>query len=295
MIRLDGKKLLEKVKIELKEEVQVLGVNGERTPHLAAILVGDNPASQTYVNAKVKACKDIGFQSTVINFSSDVLQSEILLKIDEINCDNNIDGLIVQLPLPDHIDEDTIIHKISYKKDVDGFHPVNIGRMVLGLPCFLPATPFGIISLFEEYNINTIGKKCLVIGRSHIVGTPISILMSRNKPFGNSTVTLAHSKTKNLKSLTLEADIIIVALGVPNFLTNDMIKKDTVIIDVGIHRVPSNRTKSGYKLIGDVDFEEVKGKVSYISPVPGGVGPMTIASLLKNTLYSAKKVIYSSS
>ena len=295
MIKLDGKKLLEKVKIELKEEVQVLSLNGERTPHLAAILVGDNPASQTYVNAKVKACKDIGFQSTVINFSNDVLQSEILLKIDEINCDNNIDGLIVQLPLPDHIDEDTIIHKISYKKDVDGFHPVNIGRMVLGLPCFLPATPFGIISLFEEYNINTIGKKCLVIGRSHIVGTPISILMSRNKPFGNSTVTLAHSKTKNLKSLTLEADIIIVALGVPHFLTNDMIKKDTVIIDVGIHRISSSVTKSGYRLIGDVDFEKVQDKASYITPVPGGVGPMTIASLLKNTLYSAKKLIYSSS
>ena len=295
MIRLDGKKLLEKVKIELKEEVQVLGINGQRTPHLAAILVGDNPASQTYVNAKVKACKDIGFQSTVINFSSDVLQSEILLKIDEINCDNNIDGLIVQLPLPDHIDEDTIIHKISYKKDVDGFHPVNIGRMVLGLPCFLPATPFGIISLFEEYNINTIGKKCLVIGRSQIVGTPISILMSRNKPFGNSTVTLAHSKTENLKSLTLESDIIIVALGVPHFLTNDMIKKDTVIIDVGIHRISSSVTKSGYRLIGDVDFEKVQDKASYITPVPGGVGPMTIASLLKNTLYSAKKLIYSSS
>ena len=295
MIRLDGKQLLQKVKIELIKEVEVLSNNGVRAPHLAAILVGDDPASQTYVNAKVKACNDIGFNSTVINLPSDVTQSDILLKINEINHNDNVDGLIVQLPLPAHIEESIITHHVSYKKDVDGFHPVNIGRMVLGLPCFLPATPFGIISLFEEYNINTVGKSCLVIGRSHIVGTPISILMSRNNVFGNSTVTLAHSKTKNLKSLTLEADIIIVALGVPHFLTSDMIKESSVIIDVGIHRVPSNKTKSGYKLIGDVDFEKVKDKVSYISPVPGGVGPMTIASLLKNTLYSAKKVIYSHS
>ncbi len=295
MIILDGKGLLDKIKLELKKEVQVLIENGERTPHLAAILVGDDPASQTYVNAKVKACKEIGFESTVIQFSNDVIQEDILLKIDEINCNDNIDGLIVQLPLPNHINENTITHHILYTKDVDGFHPINIGRMVLGLPCFLPATPFGITSLIEEYNINTIGKNCLVIGRSHIVGTPVSILMSRNKPFGNSTVTLAHSKTKNLKSLTLESDIIIVALGVPHFLTDDMIKKSTVIIDVGIHRVPSSVTKSGYKLIGDVDFEKVKDKSLYITPVPGGVGPMTIASLLKNTLYSAKKVIYSSS
>ena len=295
MVRLDGKKLLSKIKIELKEEVEFLHAKGLRSPHLAAILVGDDPASQTYINAKVKACKEIGFDSTVINFPNDVIQSDILLKIDEINSNKNIDGLIVQLPLPNHVEENTITHRISYKKDVDGFHPVNIGRMVLGLPCFLPATPFGIISLIEEYKISTVGKRCLVIGRSHIVGTPISILMSRNKNFGNSTVTLAHSKTKNLQSLTLEADIIIVALGVPHFLTHDMIKKSAVIIDVGIHRVPSSITKSGYKLIGDVDFEKVKDKASYITPVPGGVGPMTIASLLKNTLYSAKKVIYSSS
>ena len=295
MVRLDGKKLLSKIKLELKKEVQDFHEKGLRPPHLAAILVGDDPASQTYINAKVKACKEIGFDSTVINFPNDVIQSDILLKIDEINSNKNIDGLIVQLPLPNHVEENTITHRISYKKDVDGFHPVNIGRMVLGLPCFLPATPFGIISLIEEYNISTVGKRCLVIGRSHIVGTPISILMSRNKNFGNSTVTLAHSKTKNLQSLTLEADIIIVALGVPHFLTYDMIKKSAVIIDVGIHRVPSSITKSGYKLIGDVDFEKAKDKASYITPVPGGVGPMTIASLLKNTLYSAKKVIYSSS
>ncbi len=295
MIILDGKKLFNKIKEELKVEVQLLNENGLRSPHLAAILIGDNPASKTYVNAKVKACNEIGFESTVINFPSIIEQKELLMKINEINCNDDIDGLIVQLPLPDHLDEDVVTHNISYKKDVDGFHPVNIGRMVLGLPCFLPATPFGIMSLLKEYNIDTIGKKCLVIGRSHIVGTPISILMSRNNSFGNSTVTLAHSRTKNLKSLTLDSDIIIVALGKAHFLTNDMVKRSSVIIDVGIHRVPSSDTKSGYKLIGDVDFDKLKDKVSYISPVPGGVGPMTIASLLKNTLFSAKKVIYSSS
>ena len=295
MISLDGKKLFNKIKEELKVEVQFLNKNGLRSPHLAAILIGDNPASRTYINAKVKACNEIGFDSTVINFPSSIEQKELLMKINEINCNDDIDGLIVQLPLPDHLDEDVVTHNISYKKDVDGFHPVNIGRMVLGLPCFLPATPFGIVSLLKEYNIDTTGKKCLVIGRSHIVGTPISILMSRNNSFGNSTVTLAHSKTKNLKSLTLQSDIIIVALGKAHFLTNDMVKKSSIIIDVGIHRVPSSVTKSGYKLIGDVDFDKVKDKVAYISPVPGGVGPMTIASLLKNTLYSAKKVIYSSS
>jgi len=293
MILLDGKKLFNKVKQELTQEVETLVEKGLRPPHLVAILVGDDPASQTYVNAKVRACKEIGFQSTVINFPKDVKQKELLSKVEEINESEIHDGLIVQLPLPNHIDSNLIGHSISYKKDVDGFHPVNLGRMILGLPCYLPATPFGIISLLEEYNIHTSGKKCLVIGRSHIVGTPISILMSRNNKIGNATVTLAHSKTENLHELTLDSDIIIAAVGKPQFLTENMVKKDVVIVDVGIHRVPSEFTKSGYKLIGDTDFDNLQHKTSFITPVPGGVGPMTIASLLKNTLYSAKKLIYS--
>ena len=293
MILLDGKELFNKIKKNLFSEVNSLLEKGARSPHLVAVLVGDDPASQTYVNAKVKACEEIGFQSTVIRYSADVQEKKIISKIHELNNDDTVDGLIVQLPLPKHIDESLITHSISYKKDVDGFHPVNIGRMVLGLPCYLPATPFGIITLLEEYDIVTAGKKCLVIGRSHIVGTPISILMSRNKKIGNATVTLAHSRTKNLELLTLDADIIILALGIPHFLTSDMVKKDVILIDVGIHRIKSEETKSGYKLVGDADFSDLTNKASYITPVPGGVGPMTIASLLQNTLYSAKKVIYS--
>ena len=293
MILLDGKALFSKIKSELTVEVQNLCRSNLSPPHLSAILVGDNPASQTYVNAKIKACKEIGFQSSVFQYSKDVSQDILIKKIQHINNANHIDGLIVQLPLPKHIDADLVTHAISHKKDVDGFHPINIGRMVLGLSCFLPATPFGIVSLLDEYNIETSGKKCLVVGRSHIVGTPISILMSRNKIRGNATVTLAHSKTKNLNSLIQDADIVIMALGIPGFLTSSMVKKDAIVIDVGIHRVPSNSTKSGYRLVGDVDFDNVKPNVSYITPVPGGVGPMTIASLLKNTLYSAKKTIYS--
>ncbi|MBL31434.1 MAG: bifunctional methylenetetrahydrofolate dehydrogenase/methenyltetrahydrofolate cyclohydrolase FolD [Flavobacteriales bacterium] len=294
MILLDGKALFQKIKLDLSNEVQRLLDENKKAPHLAAILVGDDPASDTYVNAKMKACREIGFESSVFRYPNDVSQNTLLDKIFEINDDDNIDGLIVQLPLPHHIDENDITHSISHKKDVDGFHPVNIGRMVLGLPTFLPATPFGIVSLLDEYNIETSGKKCLVLGRSHIVGTPISILLSRNTRLGNATVTLAHSRTKNLDKLTMEADIIIVAIGSPNFLKSSMIKKNTIIIDVGIHRIESTQTKSGYKLVGDVDFNDVQNYVSHITPVPGGVGPMTIASLLKNTLYSAKKVIYSS-
>ena len=294
MILLDGKALFQKIKLDLSNEVQRLLDENKKAPHLAAILVGNDPASDTYVNAKMKACREIGFESSVFRYPNDVSQNTLLDKIFEINDDNNIDGLIVQLPLPHHIDENDITHSISHKKDVDGFHPVNIGRMVLGLPTFLPATPFGIVSLLDEYNIETSGKKCLVLGRSHIVGTPISILLSRNTRLGNATVTLAHSRTKNLDKLTMEADIIIVAIGSPNFLKSSMIKKNTIIIDVGIHRIESTQTKSGYKLVGDVDFNDVQNYVSHITPVPGGVGPMTIASLLKNTLYSAKKVIYSS-
>ena len=293
MILLDGKSLFSKIKSDLCGEVQLMIDEGQRPPHLSAILVGENPASETYVNAKIKACDEIGFKSSVFRYSNDVSEKQLLDKINEVNNSNEIDGLIVQLPLPQHIDEHLITHSILPNKDVDGFHPVNIGRMVLGLPCFMPATPFGIVSLLEEYDIETSGKKCLVIGRSSIVGTPISILMSRNTKTGNATVTLAHSKTQDLDDLTREADIIIVAIGVPQFLKASMIKKNVIIIDVGIHRVKSNKTKSGYKLVGDVDFDDVESKVSYITPVPGGVGPMTIASLLRNTLFSAKKIIYS--
>jgi len=293
MILLDGRALFAKIKRELSNEVEALIETHNRVPHLSAILVGSDPASQTYINAKIKACEEIGFESSVFLYSNTVSEKTLISKIIEINKDDNIDGLIVQLPLPKHIDQNLITHSISYKKDVDGFHPVNMGRMVLGLDCYLPATPFGIISLLNEYKIQTSGKKCLVLGRSNIVGRPISILMSRNQEIGNATVTLAHSRTNNLKNLTKEADIIIVALGIPQFLNASMIKKDVLIIDVGIHRVLSKETKSGYRLIGDVDFNDVKNKVSYITPVPGGVGPMTIASLLKNTFYSAKNIIYS--
>jgi methylenetetrahydrofolate dehydrogenase (NADP+)/methenyltetrahydrofolate cyclohydrolase len=293
MILLDGKALFQQIKSNLSQEVHQLIKEKKRPPHLSAILVGGDPASQTYVNAKIKACHEIGFQSSVFKYPLDVTQDVLLLKIKEINQAEDIDGLIVQLPLPKHIDSNIVTHSISHQKDVDGFHPINMGRMVLGLNCFLPATPYGIISLLDEYKIETTGKRCLVIGRSHIVGTPISILMSRNQDRGNATVTLAHSRTKNLDQLTREADIIIAALGVPNFLKSSMVKKNVVIIDVGIHRVPSENTKSGYKLVGDVDFDDVSTKASYITPVPGGVGPMTIASLMQNTLYSAKKVIYS--
>tara|TARA_Y100000589_G_scaffold10932_2_gene9059 strand:- start:1510 stop:2403 length:894 start_codon:yes stop_codon:yes gene_type:complete len=290
---LDGRLLLEKVKKEIALETLKLIKKNNRPPHLTAILIGNNPASETYVSAKVKSCKDIGFDSTVIRYPKEIKQGELVSKILDLNSDTSVDGIIVQLPLPSHIDESLITHSICHTKDVDGFHPINIGRMVLGLPCYLPATPFGIISLLSEYKINTEGKKCLVIGRSNIVGTPISILMSRNKTIGNATVTLAHSKTKNINLLTKDADIIILALGFPHYLKSNMIKKNVIIIDVGIHRIKSNKTKSGYKLVGDADFEDVKGNSSFITPVPGGVGPMTIASLLKNTLYSAKKVIYS--
>ena len=293
MVLLDGKLLFSKIKSNLSHEVKTLIKANKRAPHLAAILVGDDPASETYINAKVKACNDIGFKSSVFRYSSGTSEKVLLNKINSINNSDEIDGLIVQLPLPSHMSENLITHSICHTKDVDGFHPINIGRMVLGLDCFIPATPFGVISLLDEYNIETCGKKCLVIGRSHIVGTPMSILMSRNKKRGNSTVTLAHSKTNNLHALTQDADIIIVAIGVPNFLKSSMVKKNVVIIDVGIHRVSSNKTKSGYKLVGDVDFEDVKSKAAYITPVPGGVGPMTIASLLQNTLLSAKKIIYS--
>jgi len=295
MILLDGKSLFKKIKKELKQEVKELIDNNKLLPHLVALLVGDNAASQTYVNAKVKACDEIGFKSTVLYFDKTIKENELINEIHKLNNLNDVHGIIVQLPLPVHINESKITHTIDYKKDVDGFHPINIGRMVLGLPSVLPATPFGIISLLDEYNIETTGKNCLVIGRSHIVGTPMSILLSRNIKRGNATVTLAHSQTSNLEELCKKSDIIVVAIGVPHFIQSRMLKKDVVLIDVGIHRIPSDKTKSGFRLIGDVDFDKVKDETSFITPVPGGVGPMTIASLLRNTLYSAKKLIYSHS
>ena len=289
---LDGKKIANDIKEEIKIEVSSFVKKGNKKPHLAAILVGNNGASETYVNAKVKACEFVGFTSTLIRFDNEVAESELIEKIQEINNNNDIDGLIVQLPLPRHIDDTKIIESITPKKDVDGFHPTNIGRMVLNLPTYLPATPAGILELLLRYNIETSGKHCVVVGRSHIVGSPISILMARNNKPGNSTVTLTHSQTQNLKEITKTADILIVALGKAEFITKDMLKPGVCIVDVGITRIKSDKTKSGWKLLGDVAFSEVKDMCSFITPVPGGVGPMTIAMLLKNTLKSAKNQVY---
>ena len=289
MILLDGKKTANDIKEEIAVEVASLISAGGKKPHLAAILVGSDGASETYVNAKVKACNKVGFQSTLVRFTNDVTEEELLAEVNKINNNSDIDGLIVQLPLPKHIDEMKVTETILPSKDVDGFHPANIGRMALNLPTFLPATPAGILELLERYEVETSGKHCVVIGRSHIVGSPMSILMARNSNPGNCTVTLTHSRTKNLKEITKTADILIVALGKAEFVTDDMVKEGVCIIDVGITRVKSDKTKSGWKLLGDVDFEKVKEKSSFITPVPGGVGPMTIAMLLKNTLVSAKK------
>jgi methylenetetrahydrofolate dehydrogenase (NADP+) / methenyltetrahydrofolate cyclohydrolase len=293
MILLDGKATAEQIKNEIKIEVENLVKNGGKKPHLSAILVGNNGASETYVNAKGKACLEVGFNSTTLRFDENISESELIKEIEKINQNDDIDGLIVQLPLPKHIDENKIIQTIAPKKDVDGFHPINVGRLVIGLPTYVSATPFGIMELLKRYKIETAGKKCVVIGRSNIVGTPISILMSRATNPGNSTVTLCHSKTANLKEECLSADILIVALGKAEFVTADMVKEGAVVVDVGITRVTSDKTKSGFKLLGDVKFDEVAAKASYITPVPGGVGPLTIVSLMKNTLSSAKKEIYS--
>ena len=292
MILLDGKKTANDIAKEIAIEVSSLLSNGGKKPHLAAILVGGDGASETYVNAKVKACEKVGFESTLIRLDTTVSESHLLAEIEKINNNPDIDGLIVQLPLPSHIDEMKVTQAIDPTKDVDGFHPQNIGRMALNLPTYLPATPAGILELLERYHVETSGKHCVVIGRSHIVGSPMSILMARNNYPGNCTVTLTHSKTKNLKEITKTADILIVALGKAEFVTADMVKDGVCIIDVGITRVKSNNTKSGWKLLGDVAFDEVAEKSSFITPVPGGVGPMTIAMLLKNTLVSAKKLGY---
>ena len=280
---LDGKKTSLDIQNELGVSVKKLIENGLKAPHLAAVLVGDNGASRTYVNAKVKACERVGFKSTLHHLDAHITQEELLSLVNQLNNDDSVDGFIVQLPLPDHIDENQITLSINPKKDVDGFHPENVGKMTLGLPSFLPATPNGIMELLKRYNIPTEGKNTVVIGRSNIVGTPVSILMSRKSNPGNSTVTLAHSRTKNLKEICINADILIVAIGIPEFISADMVKPNAVVIDVGIHRIEDSSKKSGFKLLGDVKFDEVCKKCSFITPVPGGVGPMTIASLLKNT------------
>ena len=283
---LDGKKTSLTIQQELAQKVEEKVSKGLKRPHLAAILVGDDGPSQTYVNAKVKACDRIGFKSTLINLESNISEEKLLNKIHDLNTDNDVDGFIVQLPLPDHIDESKVTLAIDPKKDVDGFHPMNVGNMTLGLPAFLPATPNGVIELLKRYDIETESKNCVVIGRSSIVGTPVSILLSRKSKTGNATVTLAHSRTKDLPKICKAADIIVVAIGRPLFLTEDMVKEGAVIIDVGIHRINDESKKNGFRLIGDVDFENVAPKTSYITPVPGGVGPMTIASLLLNTYKS---------
>ena len=289
---IDGKKISLQLQEEIAEDVKKFVAGGGKVPHLAAVLVGEDPASQAYVGSKVKTCEKVGFKSTLVKFPSTISEQELLKKLEELNNDKDIDGYIVQLPLPKHISEHKIIEAVKPSKDVDGFHPINVGRLVLDLPTYISATPYGITLLLERYNIETSGKNCVVIGRSHIVGSPMSILMAKNSKFANCTVTLCHSRTKDLKAHCLNADIIIAAIGKPNFVTSDMVKQGCVIIDVGINRVDDASLPKGYKLVGDVDFDNCAPKCSYITPVPGGVGPMTIASLLKNTLLAAKKEIY---
>ena len=292
MMLIDGKAIAAQLKAEIAEEVKQIVQSGGKRPHLAAILVGHDGGSETYVASKIRTCEEIGFQSTLIRYEEDVTETELLDKISELNIISDIDGFIVQLPLPNHISEQKVIEAIDFRKDVDGFHPVNVGRMAIGLPCFVSATPAGIIELLRRYNIETSGKNCVVLGRSNIVGKPVAtLLMQKSRP-GDCTVTVCHSRTVNIEKYCREADIIIAALGVPGFLKGDMVKEGAVVIDVGTTRVPSAETKSGFKLKGDVVFEEVAPKCSCITPVPGGVGPMTIVSLMRNTLLAAKKAIY---
>lgn len=288
MVLIDGKKIAQEIKEEVAKEVAQRKALGLKTPHLAAILVGNDGASETYVGAKVKSCHEVGFESSLLRFDASISEEELLNEIEKLNNNPSVDGFIVQLPLPKHINEQKVIEAINPAKDVDGFHPVNAGKMLLNLPSFLPATPYGIIQLLERYNIETSGKHCVVIGRSNIVGMPMSVLLARNSYPGNCTVTITHSRTVNLKELTLQADIIVAALGKAEFLKADMVKEGAVVIDVGITRLPSDKTKSGFKLFGDVKFDEVAPKCSYITPVPGGVGPMTIMSLIKNTLQACR-------
>ena len=289
MILLDGKQTSADIKVEIAEAVSKLKNQGNRAPHLAAILVGTNGASMTYVGAKVKACELVGFDSTLIDLPEETSEETLLAQIHALNDNPAIDGFIVQLPLPKHIDEQKVLMAVHPDKDVDGFHPMNVGRMALDLPTFLHATPYGIMELLERYKVPTSGKQVVVIGRSHIVGRPMSILMSQKRPAGDATVTIAHSRTTNLAELTLKADIVVAALGIPEFLTAEMVKPGAVIIDVGITRVPDETKKRGYRIAGDVHFESVAEKASYITPVPGGVGPMTIGMLLKNTLLACER------
>jgi len=284
---IDGKKVASEIKHEIAEEVAKLKTEGKKVPHLVAVLVGNDGSSETYVANKVKDCEEVGIKSTVIRFRSEVKETVLLKKIDELNNDPDVDGFIVQLPLPVHISENKVIESINPLKDADGFHPVNIGKMVIGLRGYLPATPFGIIELIKRYGIETSGKNCVVIGRSNIVGRPVSILLSQKGI--DATVTVVHSRTKNIKNIISQADIIIAAIGSPGFVTGEMVKEGAAVIDVGTTRIASSETKSGYKLTGDVDFESVAPKCSFITPVPGGVGPMTRVSLLRNTLLAAKK------
>jgi methylenetetrahydrofolate dehydrogenase (NADP+)/methenyltetrahydrofolate cyclohydrolase len=289
---IDGRAIAAQIKQELTAEVTETRRNGGKIPHLAAILVGHDGGSETYVAGKVKCCEEIGFHSTLIRCEDDVKETELLRRIDELNGDGDIDGFIVQLPLPGHISTQKVIEAIDPRKDVDGFHPINVGRMSLGLPCFHSATPAGILELFRRSHIETRGKHCVILGRSHIVGKPMATLMMRKACPGDCTVTVCHSRSENLKEMCLSADILIAALGVPEFVKGDMVKEGVAVIDVGTTRMPSSVTKSGYKLVGDVCFSEVAPKCSHITPVPGGVGPMTIISLMQNTLLAAKKVIY---
>lgn len=288
MILLDGKKAAESIKLEIAEKVEKMIARGERRPHLVAVLVGENGASKTYVKNKEKSCKQVGFKSTLLTFADDISEEFLLSEIKRLNNDNEVDGFIIQLPLPKHIDESKIINAIDPSKDVDGFHPINVGKLMLGEPTFISATPCGILALLEYYKIETAGKHCVVLGRSNIVGRPIANLLSQKASPGDCTVTICHSRTKDIKKYCLEADIIIAALGVPEFLKGDMVKEGAVVVDVGITRIPADNEK-GYRIAGDVDFEEVAPKCSYISPVPGGVGPMTIASLMNNTFLAKEK------
>lgn len=285
---IDGKKIAAEIKQELADEVAALKAAGHKVPHLVAVLVGDDGASETYVASKVKACREVGFKSTELRYSADITEEQVLAVVDKLNRDADVDGYIVQLPLPQHISEEKVLMAIDPDKDVDGFHPCNVGKMVTGLPAYLPATPAGIVELLKRYDIETRGKHCVVIGRSNIVGTPMAVLMSRKDKHADCTVTLCHSRTPDIREFTLQADILVVALGKPHFVTADMVKEGAVVIDVGIHRLPSDKTKSGFRLVGDVDFDAVAPKCSYITPVPGGVGPMTIVSLLQNTLKACK-------
>jgi methylenetetrahydrofolate dehydrogenase (NADP+)/methenyltetrahydrofolate cyclohydrolase len=292
MILLDGNDLSAKIKIEIRDEVQKLVQQGKRTPHLAAVLIGEDPASRAYVGNKVKSCEYVGYTSTLIHKDSGISQSELMQIVDDLNSDPEVDGFIVQLPLPAHLDANLVTMAIRPEKDVDGFHPVNIGRMTIGLPAYLPATPFGILQLLERNKINISGKECCILGRSNIVGTPMSILLSRKGNPGDATVTLCHSRTKDISEKTRNADVIVAAMGIPHFLKADMVKDGAIVIDVGINRIPAPERKSGYRLVGDVDFDAVVPKCSYITPVPGGVGPMTVISLLINTMKAYRHEIY---